>query len=92
LALGGPSLGWLKAGMTECAALSRMASPDCPVVCALGTQERIVDLRPIHQRMARWPGGRLDLYPGAEHEVLMEGPATRAAFVASAVALFQAHR
>ncbi len=92
LVLGGPSLGWLKAAMDECAALAAMASPACPVVCGLGNQERIVDVRPIHDRMARWPGGRLDMYAGAEHEVLMERPAIRAAFVASAVALFEANR
>ena len=90
LALGGPSLGWLKAAMAECAALNRLASPACAVVCALGSQERIVDVRPIHDRMGRWPGGRLDLYGGAEHEVLMERPATRAAFLGRAVALFSA--
>lgn len=92
LTLGGPSLGWLKAALDECAAMARMASPAYPVVCALGNQERIVDVRPIHHRMARWPGGRLDMYAGAEHEVLMERPATRAAFIASVVDLFQAHR
>ena len=88
LALGGPSLGWLKAAMVETAALARMRAPDYPVICGLGTQERIVDVRPVLTRMADWPGGRLDMYRGAEHEVLMERPATRAAFLARAVALF----
>ena len=69
-----------------------MKAPAYPVVCALGNNERIVDVRPIHARMAAWPGGRLDMYAGAEHEVLMERPATRAAFLASAVALYEAHR
>ena len=90
LSLGGPSLGWLKAAMEECGALRAMASPACPVVCALGSQERVVDVRPVHERMGRWPGGRLDLYEGAEHEVLMERPATREAFLRRAVALFAA--
>lgn len=92
LALGGPSMTWLWAALSECRALSSMDSPAYPVICALGTQERIVDTRPIHARMARWPGGRLDMYPGAEHEVLMERPATRDAFLDSAIALFEAHR
>ena len=91
LALGGPSLGWLKAAMDECGDLGEMAAPDYPVLCALGTQERIVDVRPIHARMGAWRGGRLDMYPGAEHEVLMERPVTREAFLARAVALFAAH-
>ena len=88
LSLGGPSLGWLRAAMVETAALGRMRSPDYPVICALGTQERIVDVRPVLARMADWPGGRLEMYQAAEHEVLMEGPATRAAFLARALALF----
>ena len=90
LSLGGPSLGWLRAAMEECGALRAMASPAYPVVCGLGSQERVVDVRPIHERMGRWPGGRLDLYAGSEHEVLMERPATREAFLGRAVALFAA--
>lgn len=92
LSLGGPSYGWLKAALDECADLARQACPPYPTICALGNQERIVDVRPIHARMPNWPKGRLDLYAGSEHEVLMERPATRAAFVASAVALFEANR
>ncbi len=92
LALGGPSLGWLKAALDECGALGSMAAPDCPAVCALGTQERIVDVRPVHALMGRWPKGRLDLFAGAEHEVLMEREATRQAFLSQAVALFDAQR
>ena len=92
LSLGGPSLGWLKAALEECSALAALPSPEYPVVCALGSQERIVDVRPVQARMSRWPGGRLDLYAGAEHEVLMERPAIRDAFLQRAVALFDAHR
>lgn len=92
LTLGGPSLGWLKAALHECHALAQMPSPALPALVALGTQERIVDVGPIHARMALWQGGTLDLYPGAEHEVLMERPQHRARFFDSACALFDAHR
>lgn len=92
LALGGPSLAWLWAALKECRALAAMDSPRYPTICALGTDEKIVDTRPIHDRMARWQGGRLDLYHGAEHEVLMERPPTREAFLESAIAHFEAHR
>lgn len=90
LTLGGPSLGWLKAALAECSALAALPSPDLPVVTALGGSEKIVDVGPIHARMARWPKGRLSLYPGAEHEVLMERPAIRARFTQEAAALFAA--
>lgn len=92
LTLGGPSLGWLKAALDECRALSLMKSPDLAVMTALGTQEKIVDTAPVHARMAIWPKGKFDLYPGAEHEVLMERPALRTRFVEDAAALFDAHR
>ena len=92
LSLGGPSYGWLKAALDECAALARLPSPATPTITALGSRERIVDTRPIHTRMARWPGGRLDLHPGAEHEVLMEKPAIRHAFTQSAIQLFNENR
>lgn len=92
LSLGGPSLGWLRAALEECAALARLPSPPHPVICALGLAEKIVDVAPIHLRMAAWPSGRLDLFPGAEHEVMMEAPATRSRFFDSAAALFAAHR
>ncbi|MEI6098080.1 MAG: alpha/beta hydrolase [Alphaproteobacteria bacterium] len=92
LRMGGPSLGWLHAALTECQTLTRLPAPVCPAICALGSLEKIVDTRPILAMMARWHGARLDLYDGAEHEVLMEKPAHRDAFVHSAVTLFAAHK
>jgi lysophospholipase len=92
LALGGPSIGWLKAALHECAALALLPAPRVPAICALGTAEKVVDLPPVHLRMAGWPGGQLDLYPGAEHEIMMEGPAVRQRFFDRAVALFETNR
>ena len=57
----------------------------------LGGHERIVDPRPIHDLMGRWPDGRLTVVPGAEHEIMMETPQTRAAFFQAADTLFSAH-
>ncbi|EKD61481.1 MAG: Alpha/beta hydrolase fold protein, partial [uncultured bacterium] len=92
LVLGGPSLGWVKAALTECHALTLLQSPDVPVITALGTQEKIIDVAPVHARMAIWPRGTLDLYTGAEHEVLMERAPARARFFDQAAALFSSHR
>lgn len=92
LALGGPSIGWLKAALAECAALAVMPAPKVPAICALGTAEKVVDVPPVHLRMAGWANGQLDLYPGAEHEIMMEGPATRKRFFDRAAALFEANR
>lgn len=92
LSLGGPSLGWLHAGLMECRALAVLPSPAVPVICALGTAEKVVDTAPIHARMSGWNTGRLDLYTGAEHEVIMETPAHRARFFDTTAALFDTHQ
>ncbi len=92
LALGGPSIGWLKAALHECAALAVMPAPRIPAICALGTAEKVVDVPPVHLRMAAWANGQLDLYPGSEHEIMMEGPAVRQRFFDRAAALFEANR
>jgi lysophospholipase len=92
LALGGPSLAWLRAALTECADLAGRPAPAIPAICALGTAEKVVDVPPVHLRMAGWSNGQLDLYPGAEHEIMMEGPSTRTRFFDRAAALFDANR
>lgn len=91
LSLGGPSLHWLRMALADCAALARLPSPNLPCYTALGTQERVVATAPIHTRMARWPGAGFDIIAGAEHEVMMEIPTTRAQFFDAACALFDAH-
>ncbi len=91
LALGGPSLHWLYEALIENRAMARMASPAIPALTFLGTNERIVDTAPIHERMGRWPGGELRMIEGAEHEVIMERPVIRDRFFAEAAAHFAAH-
>lgn len=78
LFLGGVSLGWLNAALRECLSLSRMAAPDMPTLCWLGSEEKIVDPDAIHVRMGSWAQGELIHVPGAEHEVLMERANMRA--------------
>lgn len=92
LALAGPSIAWLGAALRECAALAAQPAPGVPAICALGTQEKVVDVPPVHLRMAGWSTGQLDLYPGAEHEIMMEAPAIRERFFDRAAALYDANR
>lgn len=89
LALGGPSLGWLRMALDECAALMRLPAPDLPALVALGTKERIVEAGPVRHRMGTWAQGQLDLIAGARHEVMMEGPAVRRRFFDRACHLFE---
>ena len=92
LALGGPSLHWLDEAMTECGALADLPSPDIPVLCFLGLEEKVVDDTAIHERMARWPRGHLELVQDCEHEVMMEVPATRERYFDLATTLFRQNR
>ncbi|MBC7165682.1 MAG: alpha/beta hydrolase [Roseovarius sp.] len=78
LGIGGPSLRWLHEALMEMRALARRPSPALPCLTILGSEEEIVDPRRIHDRMARWPGGRLEIVPGGRHETLMDTPAMQA--------------
>ena len=74
LALGGPSFVWLREALLETRQLARRPSPSLPCVTFLGSNERIVDVARIHQRMSGWKNGNLELVPDGEHEVLMDAP------------------
>ena len=88
LALGGPSLRWGAAALSEMAALARLPTPDVPALIGLGGNERIVLPTAIRARAARWPHAELVDYPAAEHELLMEVPQTRDDFLSRALSLF----
>ena len=88
LLLGGPSLQWLHEALRECRALDRLPSPPQPAIVFLGANERIVDSTRIHSRMARWPGGRLEMVDPGEHEVLMEDPETQKRLIDMMLAYF----
>lgn len=77
LALGGPSLTWVKRAIEECDALMAMPPLDLPTISLMGTRERIVSVEPVQDRMASWPGAQFIQVDGAEHEVLMENPTRR---------------
>jgi lysophospholipase len=86
--LGGPSLAWLGTALDECKALASKPAPALPGLCFVGSNERIVDTTAIRDRMTGWPGGKLLLVDGAEHEVLMEGANIRRQVTGSAISLF----
>ncbi|MBC7132472.1 MAG: alpha/beta hydrolase [Roseovarius sp.] len=78
LGIGGPSLQWLHEALVEMRTLARRPAPGLPCLTILGSDEEIVDPRRIHDRMAHWPGGRLEIIPGGRHETLMDTPAMQA--------------
>jgi lysophospholipase len=88
LALGGPSMHWLAEAMVELRHLRLARRPNLPVITALGSNERIVEPERIHEIMGTWVTGTLDLYDGAEHEIMMETLPHRRRFFDSAAAFF----
>lgn len=92
LALGGPSLLWLSEALLDCRRMARRQSPRLPCLTVVGSDESIVDTAAIQRRMSQWPGGRLSVYDGARHEILMEAPRYRSRFHDEAAALFAKHR
>jgi lysophospholipase len=88
LALGGPSLHWLYQALSETRALRQAPPPVLPAMTQIGTAEKVVDIRPVEEIMARWQGGSLTLVQGAEHELMMERKAVREGFLDAATSLF----
>ena len=92
IAIGGPSLRWLAAALVEMRRLRRAPSPRVRALIGLGGTERVVSPRAIRERAASWPQAELIDYPGAEHEILMEGPDVREDFLKRAMGLFDEAR
>lgn len=82
LSIGGPSMRWLDEALREIRNLARAPAPGIPCLTILGAEETIVSHRAIRDRMAHWPGGRLEFVENARHEILMETPELRAWFFA----------
>lgn len=87
--IGGPTLGWLNAALTEMRQMAPLPSPAVPTVVMVGQRERVVDAAAIRARMARWDGSTLSVVEGAEHEIMMERPPIRDAFLDAAEVLFR---
>lgn len=90
LNLGGPSTRWLHEALSETAELAKRPSPDLPCLTFLGTEEKIVDVARVHDRMNRWPNGSLELIKGGEHEVIMDSPKIRTQIADQLAAHFDA--
>lgn len=90
LALGGPSMTWVNEALRELRGLARLPAPDTPCLCVVGSNERIVETPAIRAQMARWPGGKLIVEAGAEHELMMERDEIRSRFFDLAAAHFEA--
>ena len=87
-ALGGPSLQWLHEALTDLRDLRDATPPETPTLTGVGTDEVIVDPRAIREIMGKWPGGEFLTYRTGRHELLMERPELRDAFLGAIRAHF----
>jgi lysophospholipase len=78
LSVGLPTFGWLAAAARAMGELRLAPPPGCPVLCVVGTAERVVDLPAIRTGAARM-GARLAEIGGARHLLLAEAEPMRAA-------------
>lgn len=83
LALGPPTMRWLREAMRECEDFVATPPPALPCHIHLGSDEGIVCPKAVHQMAARWTDARLTLHDGGRHEVLMERPTIRNAVLDS---------
>ena len=84
LTLGGASFDWVSRALNECTRLAALPSPEgMPMLVSLGSGELVVSAGAIRDRAGRWDGAQLLELDGARHEVMMERPALRDAFLAA---------
>lgn len=83
LRLGGPTAGWLRAGLDGIAHVmqpGRLARLACPVLLLSARQDTLVDPR-SHDFLARHaPNCAIERYDDSKHEIMMEVDAIRARF------------
>lgn len=80
-ALGAPSLHWLGEALGECRRLAALPRPDVPVLSGVGTEESVVSTSAIVKMHSGWRRAQLNFYADARHELLMERPEIRSAFL-----------
>lgn len=84
-ALGGPSVHWFGEARKEMARLARLPRPAQPVLTFLGTREEIVLPSAVHRMHRGWSDGRLEIFEGARHELMMEAPEHRDRFLSESL-------
>ncbi len=77
LEIGGPSIHWVYEVLNETRALAAMPAPGYPVLCLIGSDEKVVNKRDVLAYMEKWPNGHVGIVSGSRHEILMEQPEMR---------------
>jgi len=90
--IGGATLGWLYAALTECRALGRMPAPDIPALVFTAGLDEVVDNSVIAVRLRDWHDARSEYLPDAMHDILSERPVIRGRTISDICDFFVAHR
>ncbi len=88
--LGGPSIHWVGEATKAAEALFTLPRPELPVLTGLGTEEAIVSAYAIRRMHQSWPSGRLEVIPGAKHELMMEAAPLRERFMTEMITFLEA--
>lgn len=86
LVVGGPTFGWLRAGMNSLDKLRRWPrnkGPTCPTLIVMAGEDRVVHNLDTRNFAARAPGFSLTIIEGSRHEILMEVDSIRERFLAA---------
>lgn len=74
LELAGPSIHWVNEALLESKRMVRKDAPDYPCLVLLGDAESIVDSATIKKQVDRWKSAKLEMFPKAQHELILETP------------------
>jgi lysophospholipase len=77
LEIGGPSIQWLHAALSETKELAAMPAPKYEALGLIGSNETVVNKRDVIEYFGKWPDAQISIVTGAQHEILMEGAAIR---------------
>lgn len=86
LALGSPTVGWLRSALRSCAMLQRPDFPKyaaVPILAFAAGADKVVSSRAIEDFAVELKVGGVVLMPGSRHEILMESDAIRQRFWAA---------
>ena len=89
LALGRPTYAWLAAGLREIGRFATQPPPEVPVLVGLAGADTVVDNAAIARLAGRWREVKIETYPGARHELMMERAEVRDRFLDAAVRHFE---
>ena len=86
LSLGGPTFHWLREARTEITRLQAERRPILPTKVFLGTRDPIVDRKTVRSLVESWPTADLVTFDGGKHELMIEVPEIRDAFMEQTLA------